>query len=96
MKHSEHVVLIHGTWGRGDSLADARRAFEERGFTVHTPTLRYHELPIEEGARLIAPLSLRDFADDLGLGTPQQAERPVRPETAPQREVNPDQGIRLE
>ena len=45
------------------------RAFEERGFTVHTPTLRYHELPIEEGARLIAPLSLRDFADDLGLGT---------------------------
>jgi esterase/lipase len=48
----EHVVLIHGTWGRGDSLADAWRAFEERGFTVHTPTLRYHELPIEEGARL--------------------------------------------
>jgi hypothetical protein len=30
------------------------------------------------------------------LGTPQQAERPVRPETAPQREVNPDQGVRLE
>jgi len=49
MKGSEHVVLIHGTWGRGDSLADARRAFEERGFAVHTPTLRYHELPIEEG-----------------------------------------------
>jgi pimeloyl-ACP methyl ester carboxylesterase len=46
-------------------LADARRAFEERGFTVHTPTLRYHELPIDEGAPLIAPLSLRDYADDV-------------------------------
>ncbi|HEX3284187.1 MAG TPA: alpha/beta hydrolase [Mycobacterium sp.] len=60
-----HVVLIHGTWARGDTLADARRAFEERGFTVHTPTLRYHELPIEQGAELVAPLGLRDFADDL-------------------------------
>jgi pimeloyl-ACP methyl ester carboxylesterase len=62
---SKHVVLIHGTWGRGDTLAAARRAFEDRGFTVHTPTLRYHELPIEQGAQLIAPLSLRDYSDDL-------------------------------
>jgi len=45
--------------------AAARRAFEERGFTVHTPSLRYHELPIEQGAQRVAPLSLRDFADDL-------------------------------
>jgi len=65
MTDSEHVVLIHGTWGSGDTLSDARRAFEERGFTVHTPTLHYHELPIDKGAQLIAPLSLRDYADDV-------------------------------
>lgn len=62
---STHVVLIHGTWGNGDSLADARREFEERGHTVHTPTLRFHELPIEEGADKIASLSVRDYADDV-------------------------------
>jgi hypothetical protein len=61
-----HVVLIHGTWARGDTLADARRAFEERGFTVHTPTLRYHELPIERARNwsrrlgcVISPMTLQ-------------------------------------
>jgi pimeloyl-ACP methyl ester carboxylesterase len=32
---------------------------------VHVPTLRHHELPLHEGARKIAPLSLRDYTDDL-------------------------------
>ena len=60
-----HVVLIHGTWGKGESLSDARREFEKRGHTVHTPTLRYHDLPLTEGAAKIAPLSARDYADDV-------------------------------
>jgi pimeloyl-ACP methyl ester carboxylesterase len=72
---SKHVVLIHGTWGNGDSLADARREFESRGFTVHTPTLRYHDLPLEDGAGRIGTLSVRDYADDItalidSLGSP--------------------------
>jgi pimeloyl-ACP methyl ester carboxylesterase len=62
---STHVVLIHGTWGNGDSLSDARREFEKRGHTVHTPTLRFHDLPLEEGADKIASLSVRDYADDV-------------------------------
>jgi pimeloyl-ACP methyl ester carboxylesterase len=62
---TEHVVLIHGNWGRGEQWASARAAFEERGYTVHTPTLRYHELPPNEGATKIASLSLRDYTDDL-------------------------------
>ena len=62
---SKHVVLIHGTSGNGDSLSDARRQFENRGCTVHTPTLRYHDLPLEEGAAKIGPLSVRDYADDV-------------------------------
>jgi pimeloyl-ACP methyl ester carboxylesterase len=62
---AKHVVLIHGSWGRGEQLAPARVAFEERGYTAHTPTLRHHELPPHEGAMKIASLSLRDYTDDL-------------------------------
>jgi pimeloyl-ACP methyl ester carboxylesterase len=65
MSDTRHVVLIHGNWSRGKQLAAARVAFEERGFTAHTPTLRYHELPIHEGAMKVASLSLRDYTDDL-------------------------------
>jgi pimeloyl-ACP methyl ester carboxylesterase len=65
MSDTKHVVLIHGTWCRGDSWGPARAAFEERGYTVHTPTLRHHELSLQEGAMKIAPLSIRDYTDDL-------------------------------
>ena len=65
MADTKHVVLIHGSWSRGKQLASARAAFEERGYTAHTPTLRYHELPSQEGAMKIASLSLRDYTDDL-------------------------------
>ena len=75
MSAAGHVVLIHGTWARGDGWGPAQTAFEERGFTVHTPTLRHHELPLQEGALKIAPVSLRDYTDDLvalvdSLGSP--------------------------
>lgn len=65
MSDAKHVVLIHGTWSRGDSWNPARAAFEGRGYTVHTPTLRHHELAVQEGAMKIAPLSLRDYSDDV-------------------------------
>jgi pimeloyl-ACP methyl ester carboxylesterase len=62
---AKHVVLVHGSWSRGEQLASARAAFEDRGYTAHTPTLRYHDLPRQEGATKVASLSLRDYADDL-------------------------------
>lgn len=62
---AKHLVLVHGSWSRGDQWAPARAAFEQRGFTVHTPTLRHHELPLADGAPKIARLSLRDYVDDL-------------------------------
>jgi pimeloyl-ACP methyl ester carboxylesterase len=65
MSDTKHVVLIHGSWSRGEQWAPARAAFEERGYTVHTPTLRHHELPLHEGATKIAPRSIRDYTDDL-------------------------------
>jgi esterase/lipase len=46
---AKHVVLIHGSWSREEQLAPARAAFEERGYTAHTPTLRHHELPSSIG-----------------------------------------------
>jgi pimeloyl-ACP methyl ester carboxylesterase len=61
----KHVVLIHGAWSRGEQWTPARDAFEERGYTAHTPTWRYHELPVHEGAMKIATLSLRDYTDDI-------------------------------
>ncbi len=65
MSDSRHIVIVHGTWGNGDSLSDARHEFETRGYTVHTPTLRFHDLPLQEGADKIASLSVRDYADDV-------------------------------
>jgi pimeloyl-ACP methyl ester carboxylesterase len=62
---NKHVVLIHGAWGRGDTWGPAQMTFEERGFTVHTPTLRHHELPVQEGATKISGLSIRDYTNDL-------------------------------
>jgi hypothetical protein len=53
MSDTKHVVLIHGTWARGDGWGPTRAVFEERGYNVHTPTLRYHELPLQEGAMKI-------------------------------------------
>jgi pimeloyl-ACP methyl ester carboxylesterase len=65
MPVANHVVLIHGSWCRGQVWAEVRAAFEARGYTVHTPTLRHHELPLREGATKVAALSLRDYTDDL-------------------------------
>jgi hypothetical protein len=73
---TKHVVLIHGSWSRGEQWAPARAAFEERGYTVHTPTLRYHELPSHEGAMKIALLSLRDYTDDLVALVPRWTRHP--------------------
>lgn len=65
MPTTKNVVLIHGNWSRGEQLAAIRGAFEERGFTAYTPTLRHHQLPIHDGATKIASLSLRDYTGDL-------------------------------
>jgi pimeloyl-ACP methyl ester carboxylesterase len=65
MPDTKHVVLIHGSWSRGEQWASARAVFEERGYAVHTPTLRHHELPLHAGATKVAPLSLRDYTNDL-------------------------------
>lgn len=59
------VVLVHGAWSRGEQWCSAREEFAARGLRVHTPTLRYHELPRDQGAEKIARLSLLDYVEDL-------------------------------
>ena len=65
MSDTKDVVLVHGSWGCGEQWGTTRATFEERGYTVYTPTLRHHELPVDEGAMKVAPLKLRDYTDDL-------------------------------
>lgn len=65
MGDATHVVLVHGAWSRGQQWNSARECFEARGFRVHAPTLRHHQLPLAEGAPLIARLSLNDYVADL-------------------------------
>jgi hypothetical protein len=47
VRDTNHVVLIHGAWARGELWGSARAAFDELGYTVHTPTLPHHELPLD-------------------------------------------------
>ncbi|KAA0080086.1 alpha/beta hydrolase [Mycolicibacterium sp. P9-64] len=65
MVGTHHVVLIHGTGCTGQFWFQSVPEFQARGYTVHTPTLRHHDLPIEKGASKIAGLSLLDYTDDL-------------------------------
>lgn len=37
------VVLIHGMWSTGSTLAPIRAALETAGYTCHSPTLPHHE-----------------------------------------------------
>jgi len=72
---SRDVVLIHGASEVGEQLAEIRQHFEQRGWTVHTPTLRHHDEAMPDQATLVAGVSLRDYVADLtdltrGLDTP--------------------------
>ena len=60
-----HIVLIHGICTSGKLWGEMAAALQQRGFTVHTPTLRYHDLPFLEGAQKMAELSISDYASDL-------------------------------
>ncbi|MEW5733875.1 MAG: alpha/beta fold hydrolase [Thermodesulfobacteriota bacterium] len=61
-----NLLFIHGTWGNGpDTWAEMAPEMARRGYSVHTPTLRHHELPLLEGSVKIAVTSLLDYVDDL-------------------------------
>ncbi|MBX7430745.1 alpha/beta hydrolase [Mycobacterium sp. Y57] len=59
------MILIHGSSEVGDQLVEMRRHFEQRGWTVYTPTLRHHAESMPEQAELVAGVSLSDYVADL-------------------------------
>ncbi len=63
---TETIVMIHGMWGGSWSLENYKRYFEEKGYTCHTPTLRYHDIdPKEEPPPGLGTTSLLDYVRDL-------------------------------
>ena len=59
------IVLIHGTWCNGTFWGDFASQLEKTGLQIHTPSLRYHDLPYEEGIKKVGDVSLTDYVDDL-------------------------------
>ncbi len=60
------VVMIHGMLSRGSNWSHYRDRFAARGYAVHTPTLRHHD--VEPGGAEpdgLGTASLLDYADDL-------------------------------
>ena len=59
------IVLIHGTWCDGNVWGEFKNKLEELGLRVHTPSLRYHDLPYEEVEQKVGRVSLGEYTDDI-------------------------------
>ncbi len=57
------IVMIHGAFCGGWVFEAWRKRFEEAGYKVHVPTLRYHGPGPQP--RELGTTSVRDYADDL-------------------------------
>ncbi|MBF0779861.1 MULTISPECIES: alpha/beta fold hydrolase [unclassified Granulicatella] len=62
---TKHIVLIHGTWCNGNTWGEFARKLEDYHLTVHTPSLRYHDLSYEECFEKVGTVSLTDYVNDL-------------------------------
>ena len=71
------IVLIHGTWGHASNWDEMKAELVERGYTVHTPLLRYHDLPMLEAALEIGTVSIGDYVDDLVRFVTSLGGRPI-------------------
>jgi pimeloyl-ACP methyl ester carboxylesterase len=58
------IVLVAGTYCYPEVWDDMKAEFEARGHTVYAPPLRYHDLPLLEGALAMKDTSLLDYRDD--------------------------------
>lgn len=73
----KHIVLIHGTWCNGNVWGEFATDLEKLGFTVHTPSLRYHDLPYDEAFEKVGAVSLTDYVDDLVALVESLPETPI-------------------
>lgn len=75
---SRQIVFIHGMWVNSWGWHDYKIFFEARGYTCHTPDLRYHNVdPRETPDPRLGGLSLLDYADDLEKFIRTLDERPM-------------------
>jgi pimeloyl-ACP methyl ester carboxylesterase len=58
------IVMLHGAFCGGWAFDEFRAPFEERGYTVVAPSLRWHDCGREPPSAL-GTTSLADYADDL-------------------------------
>ena len=73
-----HIVLIHGMSGTPKGWDNFKGVLEARGFTVHAPALRHHDmLPDAAPPRGLATTSLLDYAADLEAYIDKLPEKPV-------------------
>lgn len=66
MRARPPVVMIHGMWGGPQVWEPFRSVYESRGYTVHTPTLRHHDIgPGDRPDPALGTTSLGDYCADL-------------------------------
>lgn len=71
------IVLIHGTWCNGSVWGQFATDLENLGFRVHTPSLRYHDLPYDQGAAKVGTVNLTDYVDDMVALIEAMVEPPI-------------------
>ncbi|MCI6272154.1 MAG: alpha/beta hydrolase [Erysipelotrichaceae bacterium] len=60
-----HIILIHGTWCNGNVWKDFANGLNDMGLNVHTPSLRYHDLPYDEVLAKVGNVELEDYVNDI-------------------------------
>ena len=70
------VVMIHGAFCAGWVFDGWRALFESRGFSVQTPTLRFHDCG-EDPPRELGQTSIRDYVDDIGKSIDGLSSPPI-------------------
>jgi pimeloyl-ACP methyl ester carboxylesterase len=77
----QDIILIHGTWGSGESWGPFADELRRLGLRVHTPTLRHHGTPqdddVWELAERVRRVSLTDYVDDLQREVEQMETAPI-------------------
>ena len=72
------VVMIHGAFCGGWAFDELARAVRRRkGYDVHTPTLRYHDVRRRPAVRHSAPTSMLDYVGDLEALLDEFDEPPI-------------------
>lgn len=71
------IVLIHGTWCNGNVWGQFAEELAKFNLSVHTPSLRFHDLPYDECFEKVGNVSLTDYVNDTVTYIEQLEEKPI-------------------